>query len=206
MTESINLPLGTSAPDFTLPDTRNNLPVSLAEHTGRSVLIVFMCNHCPYVVHLLDELVSLANEAARNNVDTIAISANDVTRYPQDSPEKMAELANRKDFNFPYCFDESQTVARAYGAVCTPDIFLFDAGHRLYYHGQFDNTRPGQGSAHGADLRSAIQSLVQGMPAPPTRNPVSAAASSGNPDARHFSAAAGPAVARIDPELPCRAF
>lgn len=166
MTESINLPLGTTAPDFTLPDTRSNLPVSLADHAQRSVLIVFMCNHCPYVVHLLDELVLLADEAAQSNVDTIAISANDVTRYPQDSPEKMAELARLKGFSFPYCFDESQTVARAYGAVCTPDIFLFDASHQLYYHGQFDNTRPGQGTAHGADLRSAIQSLVQGMPAP----------------------------------------
>ena len=165
-TESINMPLGASAPAFTLPDTRCNLPVSLAEHAGRSVLIVFMCNHCPYVVHLLDELVSLAHEAARDNVDTIAISANDVTRYPQDGPDKMADLAERKGFDFPYCFDESQTVARAYGAVCTPDIFLFDADHRLYYHGQFDNTRPGQGRAHGADLRSGIQSLVRGMPAP----------------------------------------
>ena len=166
MTESINMPLGANAPTFTLPDTRSNLPVSLAEHTGHSVLIVFMCNHCPYVVHLLDELVSLAHEAARDNVDTIAISANDVARYPQDGPDKMAELAKLRGFDFPYCFDESQTVARAYGAVCTPDIFLFDAGHQLYYHGQFDNTRPGQGQAHGADLRSAIKSLVQGQPAP----------------------------------------
>ncbi len=170
-TESVNMPLGATAPAFTLPDTRSNLPVSLADHADRSVLIVFMCNHCPYVVHLLDELVSLAHEAARDNVATIAISANDVTRYPQDGPDKMAELAERKGFDFPYCFDESQAVARAYGAVCTPDIFLFDADHRLYYHGQFDNTRPGQGQAHGADLHSAIKSLVQGQAAPADTKP-----------------------------------
>lgn len=170
-TESINLPLGASAPAFTLPDTRSNVPVSLAEQAGSSVLIVFMCNHCPYVVHLLDELVSLAREATRDNVVTIAISANDVTRYPQDGPEKMAALAKLRNFDFPYCFDESQSVARAYGAVCTPDIFLFDTGHQLYYHGQFDNSRPGQGQAHGADLRNAIQLLVQGRPAPTDTRP-----------------------------------
>jgi peroxiredoxin len=171
LTESTNLSLGAKAPMFTLPDTRSNTPICLADHAGRRVLIVFMCNHCPYVVHILDELVSLAHAAARDDLDTITISANDVTRYTQDAPAKMAELAAHKAFQFPYCFDETQTVARAYGALCTPDIFLFDTEHRLYYHGQFDNTRPGKGQATGADLRRAIQSLLQGQPAPVDTQP-----------------------------------
>jgi peroxiredoxin len=171
MTEASNIPIGERAPDFSLPDTQENQPVSLADHAGRPVLVVFMCNHCPYVVHLLDALVGLAHELYAEGIATIAISANDIIRYPQDAPVKMAELAVAKRFGFPYCFDEQQTVARAYGAVCTPDIFLLDAAHHLYYHGQFDDTRPGSGTAHGSDLREAARLLLRGTPAPTDTRP-----------------------------------
>lgn len=169
--ESVELSPGTPAPDFTLPDTVSGNDISLAALSGKPILIVFMCNHCPYVIHLLNELVVLVNEAAIRGVNTIAISANDIERYPQDRPQKMQELARQHDVRFPYCFDESQQVARAYGAVCTPDIFLFDGEHHLYYHGQFDDTRPGRGLAHGADLRQAIDSLLKGLPAPEDTQP-----------------------------------
>jgi peroxiredoxin len=171
LTESASLPIGSAAPNFTLPDTRNNQPVTLADLAGQPVLVVFMCNHCPYVVHVIDPLVSLAHELADQGVATITISANDISRYPQDGPLKMAELAAAKGFGFPYCFDEQQSVARAYGAVCTPDIFLLDADHRLFYHGQFDDTRPGNGTAHGADLREAARRLLQGESAPTETRP-----------------------------------
>lgn len=169
--ESGNLPTGSPAPEFLLPDTRNGQTVSLGDFAGQPALIIFMCNHCPYVIHLLDELVRLSDEAATRGVNTIAISANDIVSHPQDNPDKMAQLAEQRSFRFPYCFDETQQVARAYGAVCTPDIFLFDADHRLYYHGQFDDTRPGRGAAHGTDLRQAIDALLNGRPAPTTSSP-----------------------------------
>ncbi|NND92394.1 MAG: thioredoxin family protein [Granulosicoccus sp.] len=166
VTESSNLPIGAEAPEFTLPDTREASQVQLSSYAGQPLLIVFMCNHCPYVIHILEELVTIAREFDQEGVRTIAISANDIVNYPQDAPAKMAALAQRYDVGFPYCFDETQSVARAYGAVCTPDIFLFDSAHRLYYHGQFDETRPGNGKAHGTDLRQACASLLQGKAAP----------------------------------------
>ncbi len=171
LTESTIMPTGAKAPDFTLPDSRNNQPVSLADYAGKPVIIVFMCNHCPYVVHLVDELAATAQQLAEQGIATIAISSNDIVNYPQDGPLKMAELANEKGFTFPYCFDERQSVARAYDAVCTPDIYLFDADHALYYRGQFDDSRPNQGSAHGTDLKNAAQSLLDGKAAPTDTNP-----------------------------------
>ena len=162
LTESTTLAQGAPAADFTLPDTRSQRHVSLAEFSDQPLLVVFMCNHCPYVVHLLSALKDTADELAGRGIATVAISANDVVAYPQDGPEKMAELAQTHEFNFPYCYDETQTVARAYGAVCTPDIFLFDAHHRLYYQGQFDDTRPGQGLAHGKSIRQAASNLLEG--------------------------------------------
>lgn len=169
-TESNVLPVGTPAPAFTLPDTRNNQPIGPHDHQGQPLLIVFMCNHCPYVIHILDPLVEIARRSDARGVATIAISANDIASYPQDGPTRMAELAEERGFSFPYCFDESQSVARAYDAVCTPDIYLFDAEHRLYYRGQFDGTRPSgrgrDGAAHGDDLSAAIDSLLAGDPAP----------------------------------------
>ena len=168
LTKSTNMAIGAAAPDFTLPDTRNGQSVSLANHAGQAVLVVFMCNHCPYVVHLIDPLVAVAHQFADQGIATITISSNDSLSYPQDAPEKMAELADRKAFQFPYCYDESQSVAKAYDAVCTPDIFLFDQSHALYYHGQFDDTRPGAGQAHGKDLKEAAAAMLAGQ-APPTQ-------------------------------------
>ena len=119
LTESTNMPTGSSAPDFTLTDTRNGKPVTLGNIEG-PVLIVFMCNHCPYVVHIVDPLVALAAQLKERGVTTIAISANDIASHPADGPDRMADLATAKGFDFPYCFDETQEVARAYNAVCTP--------------------------------------------------------------------------------------
>lgn len=169
--ESTSMPSGAKAPRFTLPDTRNNQPVSLADYAGKPALIVFMCNHCPYVVHLVDELSATAKQLAEKGIVTIAISSNDIVNYPQDGPIKMAALATEKEFDFPYCFDEQQHVARAYNAVCTPDIYLFDADHALYYRGQFDDTRPNQGKAHGTDLKNAAQAMLDGKPAATDTHP-----------------------------------
>lgn len=163
--ESTAVNQGAPAPDFTLPDTQSLRSVSLSDFSGSPLLVVFMCNHCPYVVHLLAALTDTADELAGLGVATVAISANDVVGYPQDGPEKMAELAKAQGFNFPYCYDESQDVAKAYGAVCTPDIFLFDANHQLYYQGQFDDTRPGQGVANGQSVKLAAADLLAGKPA-----------------------------------------
>lgn len=170
-TESLALPVGTPAPPFTLPDARNNQPVSPSDHAGQPLLVAFVCNHCPYVVHILEPFVALAAEYAPRGLATVAISANDIVAYPQDGPLEMAALAADKGFGFPYCFDESQDVARAYGAVCTPDLYLFDAEHRLFYRGQFDGTRPGKGTATGEDLRAAIEALLAGDAPPDAPRP-----------------------------------
>ena len=171
LTESSTMAVGSTAPEFTLPDTRDGKQVSLSDLKNKSVLVVFMCNHCPYVVHLVDELAAMAHQFAADGIATITISSNDSTKYPQDGPEKMSELARRSNWQFPYCFDETQQVARAYGAVCTPDIFLFDSDHGLYYQGQFDETRPEQGQAHGGDLRQAAASMLAGEPASRSTHP-----------------------------------
>ncbi len=171
LTESSNLAIGSAAPEFTLPDTRDAQDISLSDFQNQPILIVFMCNHCPYVVHLIDALVNTSHHFAQKGIATVCISSNDTAKYPQDGPEKMKALALNKGFEFPYCFDESQSVARAYGAVCTPDIYLFDAQHALYYHGQFDETRPGAGQAHGLDLVNAAASMLAGNPAPEISRP-----------------------------------
>lgn len=171
LTESNSMVIGSAAPEFQLPDTRDQQQVSLSDYKNQPILIIFMCNHCPYVIHLLDELAALTQQFASEGIATVAISSNDSVRYPQDSPEKMADLAREKHWQFPYCFDETQTVAKSYGAVCTPDIFLFDASHTLFYQGQFDETRPGHGLAHGADLRNAATLLLEGKPAPSNTKP-----------------------------------
>jgi peroxiredoxin len=171
LTESATMAIGSQAPEFTLPDTRDNQRVSLSDYKNRPVLIVFMCNHCPYVVHLIDELTALAHQFATDGIATITISSNDSAKYPQDGPDKMGDLARRGNWQFPYCFDETQEVAKAYGAVCTPDIFLFGADHGLYYQGQFDETRPRQGKAHGGDLKKAAASMLAGEAAPSSTHP-----------------------------------
>jgi peroxiredoxin len=162
--ESRRLDLGTPAPGFALPDTVSERTVKLDEFAGSPVLLVaFLCNHCPYVKHLLDGFVAFAHELAPEELAVVAISANDVANYPQDSPAEMQRIATVKGFTFPYLYDASQGVAKAYQAVCTPDFFLFDRERRLRYHGQFDASRPGSRvPVTGADLRAAAQALLHG--------------------------------------------
>ena len=162
-TPSTMLNLGTSAPDFTLPEPLTGNEVSLSDQQGKPLLVVFSCNHCPYVLHIIDSFVSLANAARKRGFAVVMISSNDVTGYPQDGPLKMAEFARDHGFEFPYLYDESQQIATAYQASCTPDFFLFDAAHRLVYRGQYDGSRPGnQEPVDGADLQAAVDVALTG--------------------------------------------
>jgi peroxiredoxin len=162
------LPLGTPAPPFALPDTRTGRTVALEDFaTSPALLVAFMCNHCPFVKHILDGFVAFARDFGARGVAVVTISSNDVVSYPQDAPAEMTRLATLKGFTFPYLYDESQEVANAYQAVCTPDFFLFDRNRRLAYRGQFDASRPGNNIAvSGADLRAACEALLEGKPPP----------------------------------------
>jgi peroxiredoxin len=172
LTPSTMLSLGTPAPEFTLPDTAGR-QISLADFAAAPALVVvFMCNHCPYVKHLSAGLAQFAREAQARGVAVVGISANDAQNYPDDSPAKMAVEARAAGYTFPYLFDESQSVAKAYHAACTPDFYLFDAQRRLVYRGQFDNSRPGNGKpVTGHDLRSALAALLGGQPVPADQQP-----------------------------------
>ena len=162
-TPSTMLDIGTRAPDFSLPEPASGKTVSLEEFAGQPLLVVFACNHCPYVLHIIESFADFAREVQARGLGVVMISANDVTGYPADSPEKMAELAARHEFDFPYLYDESQQVAIAYRAACTPDFFLFDRNHRLVYRGQYDGSRPGNRVAvDGRDLRAAVDALLAG--------------------------------------------
>jgi peroxiredoxin len=166
LTPSTMLALGTPAPDFNLPDTISGRLLSLTELRGRAAtLVMFLCNHCPYVKHINEGLVRLARDHAARGVAFVAISANDAIRYPEDGPGPMRETAQRLGYPFPYLYDESQQVARAYQAACTPDFFLFDDILELVYRGQFDGSRPGNGvPVSGRDLRAALDALLAGRP------------------------------------------
>ncbi len=162
-TPSTMLEIGTPAPDFSLPEPASGKQVSLADFAGKPLLVVFSCNHCPYVLHILESFTEFANAARDRGLGVVMISANDVAGYPDDSPEKMAQLAARMGFAFPYLYDESQQVARAYRAACTPDFFLFDAAHELVYRGQYDGARPGNDlPVTGSDLKAATDALLAG--------------------------------------------
>jgi peroxiredoxin len=164
-TPSTMLGIGTLAPDFNLPDPSGGGKVSLADYAGKPILVVFSCNHCPYVLHILESFTGFANEAQRRGLAVVMISSNDVAGYPDDSPEKMAALAQRYGFEFPYLYDESQQVALAYRAACTPDFFLFDSAHRLVYRGQYDASRPrNQAPVDGSDMRAAVDALLTDTP------------------------------------------
>jgi peroxiredoxin len=165
LTPSTMLPLGTTAPDFQLPDT-NGKTVSLADFKNAPVLLViFMCNHCPYVIHIRAGLAQLAYDYAPKNAGIIGINSNDAKNYPDDSPAKMKDAVKKAGYIFPYLYDETQAVAKKYRAACTPDFFLFDRGHRLVYRGQFDASRPGNGiPVTGKDLRAAIDAVLAGKP------------------------------------------
>jgi peroxiredoxin len=163
MKQSRMLALGTTAPDFSLPDPAGKLH-ALNEFAGAKALVVaFICNHCPYVKHMIDGLAQFARDYSAHGLSVVAINPNDASRYPDDSPANMAQLAARKGFSFPYLYDASQVVAKAYEAVCTPDLYLFDQSRRLAYRGQFDGSRPGnQQPVTGADLRAAADAVLAG--------------------------------------------
>ena len=166
------LPLGTKAPDFRLPDP-SGVIVSLADfHGAPALLVIFMCNHCPYVKHIRDGLAKLARDYRPRDVAVLGISSNDAANYPADSPAKMAEEAKSAGYIFPYLYDEAQEAAKAYRAACTPDIYLFDKDQRLVYRGQFDDSRPGNGiPVTGKDVRAALDALLAGKSVAPNQKP-----------------------------------
>lgn len=171
--ESNMLPLGTSAPNFVLPDVVSGELVALSDIKGeRGTVVMFLCNHCPYVIHVNAELVRIANDYKTKGIGFVAISANDAEKYPDDAPDKMRIVAKVLQYPFPYLYDESQDVARAYDAACTPDIYVFDTNLNLYYRGRIDSSRPGNDyKTDGKDLRSALDGLLTGKPAPEVQYP-----------------------------------
>lgn len=173
LTESTMLELGTTAPDFTLLDTVSDKKLSLKKlKSDKATVIMFICNHCPYVIHVNEELVKLAHEYQKKGVSFIAISSNDVENYPQDGPDKMKEHAAAVGYNFPYLYDETQEVAQAYDAACTPDFYVFDGDLKLVYRGRLDKSRPNSGiPLSGADLRQAIDKTLAGESLSPIQYP-----------------------------------
>lgn len=172
VTPSTMAPLGMEPPDFELPDTEGE-SVSLEDfEEAPALLVVFMCNHCPYVQHVRDELADFAREYRDRGLAVVGINSNDVEQYPDDAPEKMRVVKERVGFPFPYLYDESQEVAKAYGAACTPDFFLFDDDRGLVYRGQFDDSRPGNDEpVTGEDLREAADRVLAGEPVPGEQAP-----------------------------------
>lgn len=169
-TPSNMVPLGTDAPTFDLPNPATGQNVSIADSAGQPLLVMFICNHCPFVIHLMEAIDQLDADYA-GKLSIVAINANDAENYPQDRPEKMAELVAERGWSFPFLYDESQEVAKAYNAACTPDFFLFDDAHTLVYRGQFDDTRPGGDPPTGRDLRGAIDALLAGEPVAEDQRP-----------------------------------
>lgn len=171
-TPSTMLPLGTKAPAFRLPDPQGKVVASDDFRDAPAFLVVFICNHCPFVKHIRSHFADLAREYQARGVGIVGISSNDVESYPQDGPEQMAEEAKQAGYVFPYLYDETQEVATAYHAACTPDIYLFDRDQRLVYRGQFDDSRPGNGRpVTGADLRGALEAVLTGKPVPSAQKP-----------------------------------
>ncbi len=170
---STMLPLGTAAPEFTLKDTVSGDPVTLSTYrAGKPALVMFICNHCPFVVHLRSKLATFCADAQKRGVAVFAISSNDPENYPEDGPAKMTAEAKRAGYTFPYLFDADQSVAKSYQAACTPDFFLFDAAGKLFYRGQFDSSRPSNGEpVTGKDLGAAIDALLAKKPAPAQQHP-----------------------------------
>jgi peroxiredoxin len=167
---STMLPLGTAAPDFALPDVVTGGTVRLADFAAAPALLVaFICNHCPYVIHLRTPLAALLKEYKARGLAAVAISSNNIASHPADAPDKMSQIAADHTFTFPYLYDESQAVAKAYHAACTPDFYIFDAARRLAYRGQYDDSRPGSNRpVTGADLRAALDSVLAGRAIPPS--------------------------------------
>ena len=164
LTPSTMLPLGTQAPDFSLPDVASGKSVSLKNFSGKkAVLVMFISVHCPYVKHIRQELSKLSRDYQNKDIAIVAISANDVEKYPDDSPENLKKMAKELNLTFPVCFDEDQKTAQEYMAACTPDFFLFDQNQKLVYRGQLDDSRPDSGKpVTGKDLRAAIDAVLSG--------------------------------------------
>jgi peroxiredoxin len=163
-TASTMLPLGTPAPDFSLPGIDGKTS-SLTDFRGKPLVVIFMCNHCPYVKHVAPELVRIVGDYQSRGIAFVGISSNDIVAHPDDSPEKMKEEAKLQGYTFPYLFDESQDVAKRYQAACTPDFYVFDAQHRLVYRGQMDDSRPKTDKPlTGRDLRAALDCVLAGKP------------------------------------------
>ncbi|MBN1796839.1 MAG: thioredoxin family protein [Sedimentisphaerales bacterium] len=164
--------LGTKAPDFQLPDTEGKM-VKLSDFDDSlTLLVIFMCNHCPFVKHIIDPLVELVRQYQKKGVAVVGINSNDIKNYPDDSPELMAALAKEKRFTFPYLYDQTQQVAKTYKAACTPDFFLFDADRKLFYRGQMDDSRPGNDiPITGEDLTDALEVLLAGKKPPQLQKP-----------------------------------
>ncbi len=162
-TPTTQIPLGFKAPHFNLPDVISNKNISLANISMKKGLVVmFICNHCPYVVHVIDEIINIGNEYLKKGIGFVAISSNDVINYPDDSPSKMKLLANEKKFPFPYLYDETQNVAKEYDAACTPDFSVFDESKKCVYRGQMDDSRPKNDSPNnGKDLRKVLNYLLE---------------------------------------------
>jgi thiol-disulfide isomerase/thioredoxin len=174
-TESNMLPLGTTAPDFTLPEPATGSARTLSDIAqGKSATVVmFLCNHCPYVLYINPEIVRVVEEYTPLGVTFVGINSNDVANYPEDAPDLMGPHAAAVGYTFPYLFDESQAVARAYDAACTPDFYVFDHELRLFYRGQLDGSRPKRNPipSDGADLRAALSAVLNGQPAPAVQRP-----------------------------------
>jgi len=166
LTPSNMLPLGTVAPDFNLIDAITNKMVSLKHIKGeKGTVVMFISNHCPYVKHVNDEIVRVANDYRVSGFGFVAISSNDIEKYPDDAPKKMWDTARKENYTFPYLFDETQKVAKEYDAACTPDFYLFDSELKLVYRGQLDNSRPGNGiPVNGRDLREALDNILNNNP------------------------------------------
>lgn len=171
-TPSTMLKLGTRMPEFSLPDV-DGKPVAGADLLGGpGTLVAFICNHCPFVIHVREEMVRLIKEYQQKGIKAVAISANDAQTHPDDGPKKMAEIARSYGFSFPYLYDKTQETAKAFQAACTPDFFLFDGDGKLFYRGQMDDSRPGNDRpVTGADLRRALDALLAGKPAPEPQKP-----------------------------------
>lgn len=173
LTESNMLPLGTKAPNFNLLDTVSGANLEFDDIAGKNgTIIVFSCNHCPFVIHVNDQMVSIANDYKKKGIGMVLINSNDIDKYPMDSPDKMNIVAKVLKYPFPYLYDPSQSVAKAYDAACTPDFYIFDNNNRLYYRGRLDGSRPGNDIAlTGEDLRGALDGLLENKSAPVKQYP-----------------------------------
>lgn len=173
LTASTMLPLGTQAPDFHLPDVVSGKSISLATFADKKALLVmFICQHCPFVKHIKAELAQLGKDYILSELGIVAISANDINKYPDDAPESLKAMATEVGFNFALCYDETQEIAKAYTAACTPDFFIFDPERKLVYRGQLDDSRPSNDKpVTGADLRAAIEAVLAGKPVASEQKP-----------------------------------